>query len=300
VKPQLIVRLPNWIGDSLMALPTLERLAQQADLHLLGRPWAVELFSGHGWGVTGVARGLRAEAQALRLLPACSELLLTHSLSTALSARLAGRRPFGFSRDWRGLLLSGALAWSENTHEARRYWSLGRLVDAELLLGLDWTGDPPSARLRLHTDQVRAAEANLANAGVTAPFTVIAPLATGTVQGRPKQWPGFSELATRLHASGVRTVAIAPPGREPELAGLLPGAVILRGLPTGVFAAVMAQAARVIANDSGPMHLAAAVGTRTIGVFGVSDPRKTGAWGGDFAPVGGPEGWPTVDAVLNA
>lgn len=298
--PALPVRLPNWIGDGLMALPTLERLSGACSLHLLGRPWAVELFEGHGWATAGVVRGLRAERDAQRALPGRDVLLLTHSLSTALAARWARRRAMGYRRDLRGLLLARSLPWPRGMHEARRYWGLGRLAAETLGLALDWAGDPPPAVLRLSRAQRDAAAAALAAAGVAGAFVAIAPLATGTVGGRPKQWPGFPALAGHLRAAGRTVVAVAPAGREAELASVLPGAVLLRALPTGVFAAVLAHAELVVANDSGPMHLAAAVGADTIGVFGVSDPQRTGAWGGRFRAFGGPAGWPEPQTVAAA
>ena len=67
-----------------------------------------------------------------------------------------------------------------------------------------------------------------------------------------------------------------------------------------MFAAVLAGAWWVIANDSGPIHLAAIAGAVTVGVFGVSDPAITGAWGGRWRPIGGPGGWPSVDEVRAA
>ncbi len=297
----LLVRVPNWIGDCLMALPTLEALAERVPLRLVGRGWAPDLLAGHGWPVAALAKGVRADAALLRGERTAGAgpwaLLLTHSLSSAGSARLAGFLPIGYRRDFRGPLLARSLPWPAELHEARRYWRLGQL--AAETLGLPPLGsEPPGVRLRLHDRHRDQAAAALAAAGVTGPYLALCPLATGLVHGRPKQWPGFPDLTRAL--AGRTLVATAPADRAGDLAAALPGAVILPALSTGAFAALLAGAERVIANDSGPMHLAAATGARTIGVFGISDPRRTGAWGGDFTPLGGPEGWPTVEAVRAA
>src|SRR5262249_39796058 len=74
-------------------------------------------------------------------------------------------------------------------------------------------------------------------------------------------------------------------------------ATVLPGLSLGAYAAILAGAEAVIANDSGPMHLAAAVGVPVLGIFGVSDPSRTRPWGGGFA--GGPSSWPSLNTVLS-
>jgi ADP-heptose:LPS heptosyltransferase len=61
-----------------------------------------------------------------------------------------------------------------------------------------------------------------------------------------------------------------------ELAGKLP---VLSDLPLNQLAALMQAAALYIGNDSGPMHIAAALGTPVVGIFGSSDPRKWHPWG---------------------
>ena len=64
----LIVRLRNWIGDVVLALPALEHLSQQGyDLVLVGKPWARDLLSGTPWQVHAMPRPLaRARASIAR------------------------------------------------------------------------------------------------------------------------------------------------------------------------------------------------------------------------------------------
>ena len=74
------------------------------------------------------------------------------------------------------------------------------------------------------------------------------------------------------------------------------GVITLSGLSLIEYAAVLASAEQVVANDSGPMHLASAVGASVLGVFGVTDPQRTSPLGGDV--VGDQTAWPTVASVL--
>ena len=75
----------------------------------------------------------------------------------------------------------------------------------------------------------------------------------------------------------------------------MPDATIISGLNLGTYAALLAQAEQVIANDSGPMHIAAAVGAKTLGLFGVTDPLRTSPWGQDY--LGTKDRWPAVEEV---
>ncbi len=130
------------------------------------------------------------------------------------------------------------------------------------------------------------------------PFLALCPLAQGSVRGKPKIWPHWRALCTALRDRGHRLAACPGPGETAACRDLAPGVTLLEGLGLGAYAAVLARARVAVANDSGPMHLADAVGTPTLGLFGVTDPARTRPWGGRF--LGSAAGWPPLDAVLAA
>jgi heptosyltransferase-2 len=132
---------------------------------------------------------------------------------------------------------------------------------------------------------------------VTCDYLVFVPLATGDIHGRSKQWPGFPRLMERTGGHGLPVVICPGPGEESACRHLLPSATIIPGLGLGPYAAVLAGARLVVANDSGPMHLAAATGAPVIGLFGVSEPERTRPWGSRCAPLGSAAGWPEIDEV---
>ena len=298
---ELIVRLPNWIGDCVMALPALHAL-HDAGLALtgLGRGWLPALFAGTGWSLAELPRPLGAGARTLRGLPPRHLLLLTHSLSSAVMGRLAGKRLCGYARDGRGLLLQRRLAWPRDEHEVRRYW---RLADATLRwLGRPpLTGEPPACRLPLAPDALAAARAALAAVDAGDEAVLLCPLATGThAGGHDKQWPDYPALAAALRAAGRRVVVVAPPGKRDELAARFGDCPLVGDLPIAVFAAVLSLGDTVVANNSGPMHVACAVGTRCVATLSDTDTRTALAWSDLLTTVQEPSGWPTVDAVLAA
>jgi len=293
----LFIRLPNWVGDVCMALPAIDRLARAGfALRLGGRAWASDLLAGHGHAVAALPRGLRASAAATRCSGARHGVLFTNSLGSALAARLGGVAAVGHRGEGRSCLLAVAVR-RVAVHEVEAFWHLaGEAVKR-------WAGGdgdpPPPSRLALvlsaaHRD---AATTALAAAGIAAPYRVLCPSATGTIAGIAKCWPGFAMLCRGLVERGERVVACPGPGEEAAVTAALPGATILSGLGLGAYAAVLAGARGVIANDSGPLHLAAAVGAAVIGVFGPSDPARTRPWSPAGRCVVGADGWPQVDAV---
>jgi heptosyltransferase-2 len=297
----LLVRLPNWVGDVCMALPALRALeAAGFAPTLAGRRWAADLLAGHGWPVIALPAGPPAAARALRDAGAPRRgLLLTNSLGSALALRLAGVSALGHRGEGRSPLLGRAISRPGALHEAEVFWRLAARA-------VEWLGRgdlPPSppAELGLRlTDAHRAAARDaLARAGLDARarYAVVAPLATGTIAGQDKAWRGFDALERALRDAGLATVCCPGPGEDEAARIATPGAMRLRGLGLGAYAAVCEGARVTVANDSGPMHLAAAVGAPVVGVFGPSDPRRTGPWGGRAIALGGRGAWPDLREV---
>ena len=98
-----------------------------------------------------------------------------------------------------------------------------------------------------------------------------------------KRWEPrrFAEVARGLAERGFTIVVTSGPGEEgfaSQVAREIDGTVILLGLPIPELAELLRGAQLYIGNDSGPMHLAAAVGTPTIAVWGSSDSRRWRPW----------------------
>ena len=294
----LCVRLPNWVGDVCMALPALALLRRAGfNLHLLGKGWAADLLAGYPDLVTRLPSGLLPGANAMGATGAEQAVLFTNSFGSALQAKLGGLAAIGYARDGRSLLLTRAVKRSSG-HEVETFWRLActacdNAATTSWNLGIEpYPRPPPRLGLQLHDRHRDAALAALKNAGVTGAYMVLCPLAVGTSAGRSKVWPGFAALCADLCNDGYRVVACPGPGEEAATAAALPGAVLVPGLGLGAYAAILADAAGVVANDSGPMHLAAAVDAPIVGVFGVSDPDRTRPWGIRAMAVGSATAWP--------
>jgi len=302
--PSMIVRLPNHLGDACMATAALDLLAARGHaLTLVGRPWARDLFAGYTWPMVPLAPGRLARLRELnrlaRSMPrGTPAVLLTNSFSTAFEFRLAMLNPVGYDTDGRGWLLSRSFPvpdrWALDMHTVEYYHWLARCVIDRPLPG------PTRIELRLAPAAFEHARWALSAAAVAQPYVMLCPVATGQHRGQVKAWDGFARLCGELLQSGRRVLACPGPGEHEAVLRAAPGALLLPQTDLGTFGALLSMARVVVANDSGPGHLAAAVGARLISVFGVTQVEKTRPLGLNVQVVGGNAGWPGYEEVRAA
>jgi heptosyltransferase-2 len=294
---RLVVRAPNHLGDLVMALPAL-RAAGRCDvvaprgllprLELAGLRGAAIPFDRGAKGFLEAARRLRAGRYA-------RGVLLPPSLSSALLFRAGGvRRVRGTRTDGRGALLHEGVAPEalDALHRSARYYLL-------VAGGVPTTSLAP--RVRIPPELGARWEALAGD---------FAGRAVGIFPGsnaRSRRWPveRFAALAARLTSEGERVVVFGGPG-ECALTAAIAGAVGDRSrvLDAGgrtdlpLLAAGLASLRLLVSNDSGPMHLAAATGTRVVSLWGAGDPGVTGPLGAGQTLLRHPE-LPCVPCVKN-
>jgi len=268
-----------------MALPVLRaiRKAHPHDrLAVLARPGAASLFRAEGSADSVVERsGLFGDARRLRSGRFEEAWLLPNSFRSALAPWLAGiPERIGYDTDHRGALLTRALLPAPRTeHQLRDYDTLLRSR------GIKPDLEPP--RLPVTAKALDRAASSLDAAGVDRdePLALLAP---GAAFGWTKRWPPdrYGALGDLLHARGLGCAVVIGPGEEALGAAVAAAArvrlpVLGADLDPLELAALFSGARVVVANDSGPMHLAAAVGVPVVAFFGPTDPGRT-------APTGSP------------
>jgi heptosyltransferase II len=279
----ILVIAPNWLGDAVMALPFLRALSRGRPgyrIHVLAGRAPAAVFRAEGTASVIARRGsLAADALALRPFRFAEAWLLPNSFRSALTAFLGGARErIGYATERRGALLTHALPTPPATrHQLRDYDALLRSRGIEPLL------DAPA--LPIAPGAAAAAGRALEKAGLSpGPAPVL--LAPGAAFSWTKRWPPelWGRLAALLSEAGSPVALVIGPGEE-EIAAR---AVAAAGRPVPVLgadldpvelAALLARARVVAANDSGPMHIAAAVGTPVVAIFGPTDPGRTGPSG---------------------
>jgi len=141
-------------------------------------------------------------------------------------------------------------------------------------LGLS-RGSVPALRYEPHAAEAARIKEKLKDR----PYVVIHP---GSIMATKRWEPSkFSEVARGLAARGLTVVVTSGPGEEAfagQAARDVDGIVVLLGLTIPELAELIRGARMYIGNDSGPMHLAAAVGTPTVAVWGSSDSRRWRPW----------------------
>ena len=166
---------------------------------------------------------------------------------------------------------------------------------------MDWptlplTDDARAAALKLLRQQGLVQDTDNGQPHIL-PYACLVPFATGTLKGASKAWPGFPTLCRQL-VPELPVLLMPGPGPETVQARTdYPDAQTLAGVPLDVYAALLAHSAVVVANDTGPGHLAAAVGARLVSVLGPTDARRYRALGPHVTLIQH-HPWPEVDTVL--
>ena len=307
----LIVRLRNWVGDVVLGVAALRRLERQGYAPVLvGKRWAASLLAGEDWPVHVLPASTRDRVALYRRLrvQACAvdadfdrrinTVLLPMSFSSALETRLAGLRSLGYAHEGRSFLLRQALTIGAPVHELARDWRL-----AQVLVGQQ-DPVPEHAALALSPPALDRARARLAERGLTDGHILLCPFAGGTFEKLDKRWPDFPAFAAAAIERFGRAVVLCPgPGEMEEARRIHPQAVVLENVALDEYAALASLSTLMVSNDTGPGHMAAAVGARTVSVLGPTDASRWGVRGPRARIVSPPDGqtaWPAVSQVIQA
>lgn len=281
---RLLIRLPNWVGDILMALPAVHALRSHlpaARFVAMARTAHLELVS----RIAGFDRVLPAPPQAgpgrlrawqqavdtLRAERLQAAVLLAPSFESALTARAAGIPVrVGHATDRRELLLTNRVDADAGKHRTAGFLDLAAAFGA--------APAPGSATLSFQSPEREFAEDLLRQAGIAGGDrpVLVNPAAAKT----PRAWSSdrFRRLAEAIadRAAGVPVlVHHHPPFDPPADWPAHPAIHLVSGATLVQLGAVIERCRLYVGNDSGPLHIAAALGLPTVGIYGPSTPDHT-------------------------
>jgi heptosyltransferase-2 len=294
---RVVVRGTNWVGDAVMTVPALRALRQllpDAHITLATRPLTKGLFADAEFiddlllyerrprDLRAVLRQMR-EWQRRRFDLA---VLFQNAFEAALVA--AGARVplrLGYATDGRRALLTHMLAlpaWRSDRHEVFYYLNIVAELERLLYGTTSIEQHAPSLMLRVAPERQALAREMLNKHGAQ-PSRPLVALCPGSTNSRAKRWPieRFAALADQLIEDAGVDVALV--GAPDELEVSLAVKALMRQEPmmlTGQtelaqLVAILSLSDALVTNDTGPAHIAAALGRPVIVIFGPTDPRTT-------------------------
>jgi len=292
---KILMRATNWVGDAIMALPALRAVRKRfpdAEIAIVGRPYVADIYRDQeicnqliSYDPKGLHAGFSGRerlAAKLREQKFDVALLLQNAFDAAwLAWRANIPERIGYARDGRGFLLTKAVPLPRHeeipAHEKFYYLELLRRAG-----WLDSVQDEAFICLGVPEEKRRHAEEFLCKSGVRNGALRIA-IGAGASYGSAKCWPParFAEVANRLQSESDADVILFGTAAEASVSAAI--SAEMRRLPidlTGKTAiadlpALLSQCHLFIGNDSGAMHVAAAVGLPVVAVFGSTDPLGT-------------------------
>ncbi|HXM83558.1 MAG TPA: lipopolysaccharide heptosyltransferase II [Burkholderiales bacterium] len=269
---RILVVAPNWIGDALMAQPLLARLREKlpgAEIDVLAPEWVAAVARRmpevskvitspfqHGalqlrsrWKL-GRALKSHGYEQAIVLPNTWKSALVPFFADIRLRSGYVGESRYGLLN-----LLYKKQPAAMALHYARLSEAPGKAPKEPL----------PAPRLRAEAGEVAAATRRF---GLEGRYAVLCP---GAEYGPAKRWPYFKELAQRL---GMQVVLLGS-GNDRETSAGIAGNNLIGKTTLDEAIELIAGAALVVSNDSGLMHIAAALGRPQVALFGSSSPEHT-------------------------
>lgn len=287
---KILMRGPNWVGDAVLAIPAIKAIRRrfpEAEITLLVRPWVAGVFTSAPfvdkvWSEprpAGLGDWMRI-ATSIRKQRFDMALLFPNSFESAAMMFL-GRVPqrVGYATDGRSWMLTQSMKpSSEKRHQIHYYLDLAAAVSAAV--------DHPSIEIQASSEEKSQARKLLASVGIPQDrrFLVLNP---GAAYGSAKRWgeDRFAEAGDALAVELGIDVVIIGSEKERSIAervqGLMRNRVAVLNGKTSLetLIGVISESSLVLTNDSGPMHIAAALGVPTVAVFGPTDDMATGPYG---------------------
>ncbi len=292
----ILIRATNWVGDAVMTLPALEAVRENfpsASITVLARPWVATVFENHP-AVTHVLVYNKHEnlkkniseffhvAGAIREKRYDLAILFQNAFEAALLTYMGGvKQRLGFDSDGRGFLLTHAIKRSPEifaVHQVEYYLSI--------LKAAGLTAESRNPVLYLSEKDMDKAEHLLQSEGI-AKNDFILGISPGAIFGNAKRWPfeRFAEISDRASERWGAKVIILGSGKEKDIGKNI--SVIMRNKAVdfcgttslGEAMGLVAKCGLFVTNDSGLMHVSAALGVPTLAIFGSTDHVATGPRG---------------------
>ncbi len=301
---KIVVRGTNWIGDAVMTIPALRELRRifpDAEIFLHTRFWAKAIFQDADFideiltfeNLDSKFKTALAQSKNLKRFNFDLAVLFPNSFESALTAKLA-KIPlrFGYAKEGRSFLLtdkSEIPVWKNEKHEV--YFYLNLIAEIEKAFFQTKTVLETGSHINLKVSEERkvAARKILEENGVDLSKKTIA-LGVGSTNSRAKRWQtkSYAELNDKLQNDLNANVILVGADDELNISDEVyekskSKPIILTGKTSlSEAVAVLSEIDLLVANDMGLAHIAPAVGTKTLVIFGPTNPLTTQPLGSEI------------------
>lgn len=270
----------NWVGDNILALPTYRALQHryrtEGGIAVAAPRNVATLLASSGLfkKVISWNGDTRERIRLLRDGRFRRAIILPNSFRAAMITFAAGiDERWGYATDCRRLLLTHHVSCGERRHQLDDYTLLLAALSAPHVVD-----EIPSISLPVAIRE--KTRTTLRSLGVKLDRPLFG-IHAGGLYGRAKHWGDdrYCEIATRLRADGFDVVVLTSPGEREQAESI---AASCEGLPVIgedgdvlQLASAISHCSVIITNDSGPLHLAAALAVPSVSIFGPTDPGRT-------------------------
>jgi lipopolysaccharide heptosyltransferase II len=294
---RILVRGTNWIGDAVMSIPALRELRRifpDARIALHTRSWARGIFQNANFideiltfePEKSKIKTVLEQSRSLKKDKFDLAVLFPNSLESALIARLA-RIPkrFGYAKDGRSFLLSNPVeipVWKNQKHEVFYYLNLVAEIEKSYFGTNTVSESEPRVDLNVSDERRNEARKFLTENGVDLSKKTVA-LGVGSTNSRAKRWQAesYAKLNDKLQNELNANVVLVGAKNEFDVAREVyekaeTKPLILTGKTNlSEAVAVLSEIDLLISNDMGLAHIAPAVGTKTLVIFGPTNEKTT-------------------------
>lgn len=301
---KIVIRGTNWIGDAVMTIPAMReirRLFPYAEIFLHTRNWAKGIFQDVDFidefltfeKDDNSLKTIREQAKVWRKKDFDLAILYTNSFRSALLSKLGkAKKRFGYKNEGRSFLLTNSFekpVWKNQCHEVFYYLNLIAEVEKEYLGTNTILETKPNLFLNVSNDRRENAKKILKKNGIDLSKKTIA-LGVGSTNSLAKRWSAenYAMLNDLLHNDLNANILLIGSNDEldvsnkvAELSKIKP--FILTGKTSlSEIVAILSEIDLLVSNDMGLAHISAAVETKTLTIFGPTNPLTTQPWNAEI------------------
>ena len=296
----IIVRGANWIGDAVMTIPALRelrRLFPAAKITLHTRGWAEGIFCEQDFidEILTIDNNATVFGQAKILRKSEFDLavLFTNSFQSAFVPKLAKiEKRFGYANEGRSFLLTNAVkkpVWKNEKHEVFYYLNLIGEIEKSFFKTETILQNQPLFDLQISEKRREQARKILAKNSIDLTKITIA-LGVGSTNSRAKRWSAgnYAELNDKLQNSLNANVVLVGAkdeidvSREVYKKSEFKPTILTGETSLSEAAAILCEIDLLISNDMGLAHVSSAIGTKTLVIFGPTNPKTTKPWNAEI------------------